>query len=181
MKTTTPTQPTTLSDIEPAARAYADARVKMAAIVTELNAGIDALRREHMPALKRAIARAAERHDQLKQIIEAHPALFERPRTVIYHGIKLGYAKGKGGISFDDPAQVVKLIARHFPGQAEVLITTVQRPAKEALAQLSAADLKKLGCSVSDAGDAVVIRPADSEVDKLVDALIKGATEGEAA
>jgi hypothetical protein len=38
-----------------------------------------------------------------------------------------------------------------------------------------------VGCSVLDAGDAVVIRPTDSEVDKLVDALLKGATEEQAA
>ena len=42
------------------------------------------------------------------------------------------------------------------------------------------AELKKVGCTVVDAGDAVVIKPTDSEVDKLVDTLLKGATETEA-
>lgn len=170
-----------LQDIEPHARAYADARAKMAAIVCELNTGIDALKREHMPALKRAIARAAERHDQLKQIIEAHPALFAKPRTVIYHGIKIGYAKGKGGIAFDDAAQVIKLIRKHLPDAADALIATKEAPVKDALAQLTVAELKKLGCHVVQAGDAVLIKPTDSEVDKLVDVLIKGATEEQAA
>ena len=178
---TNPTTMTNLIDIEPRAKAYADARTKVADIVTQLNEGIDALKRNHLPALKRAIARAAERHDQLKQIIEANPALFVKPRTVIYHGVKIGFAKGKGGIAFDDAEQVVRLIKRHFPAQADVLVTTVEKPAKDALAQLTVAELKKVGCSVLDAGDAVVIRPTDSEVDKLVDALLKGATEEQAA
>lgn len=172
---------TQLTDIEPTAKAYADARAKVVEIVTELNAGIDALKRDHMPALKRAITKAAEKHDQLKQIIEANPNLFVKPRTVIYHGVKIGMAKGKGGISFDDADQVVRLIKKHYPEQADVLILTTEKPSKEALGNLSVAELKKIGCNSVDAGDAVVIKPTDSEVDKLVDALLKGATEGEAA
>lgn len=172
---------TQLTDIEPSAKAYAEARAKVADIVTELNTGIDALKRDHMPALKRAITKAAEKHDQLKQLIEANPALFVKPRTVIYHGVKIGMKKGTGGISFDDADQVVRLVKKHFPEQADVLVTTVEKPAKDALAQLTVAELKKVGCSVVDAGDAVVIKPTDSEVDKLVDALMKGATEEQAA
>lgn len=172
---------TQLTDIEPTAKAYADARAKVVEIVTDLNAGIDALKRNHMPAIKRAITKAAEKHDQLKQIIEANPNLFVKPRTVIYHGVKIGMKQASGGISFDDADQVVRLIKKHFPEQADVLINTTEKPSKDALRNLSVAELKKIGCNSVDAGDAVVIKPTDSEVDKLVDALLKGATEGEAA
>ena len=170
-----------LKDIEPKAKAYADARSKVVEIVTELNTGIEALKRDSMPALKRAIARAAEKHDQLKAIIEESPALFRSPRTVVMHGIKIGYMKGKGGIAFDDAEQVIKLIKKHQAHVADELIKTTETPVKQALALLSVAELKKLGCTVVDAGDLVVIKPADGEVDKLVDALMKGATETEAA
>lgn len=170
-----------LKDIEPKAKAYAEARAKVTEIVTDLNAGIEALKRDSMPSLKRAIARAAEKHDQLKAIIEESPGLFRSPRTVVMHGIKIGYAKGKGGIAFDDADQVIKLIKKHQAHVADELIKTTETPVKQALALLSVADLKKLGCTVIDAGDAVVIKPADGEVDKLVDALMKGATESEAA
>jgi hypothetical protein len=170
-----------LKDIEPKAKAYADARAKVTEIVTELNTAIEALKRDSMPGLKRAIARAAEKHDQLKVIIEESPRLFRSPRTVVMHGIKIGYAKGKGGIAFDDADQVIKLIKKHQAHVADELIKTTETPVKQALALLSVADLKKLGCTVIDAGDAVVIKPADGAVDKLVDALMKGATESEAA
>jgi Bacteriophage Mu Gam like protein len=171
---------TQLTDIEARAKAYSDARAEVAAIVTELNDSIESLKRAHMPGLKRSIAKVAERHDRLKGIIDANPQLFVRPKTVVMHGVKIGYAKGKGGITFDDPSQVVKLIKKHLPEQADVLIITKESPAKDALAQLSAQDLKKIGCTVVNTGDQVVIKPADSEVDKLVDTLIKGATETEA-
>lgn len=172
---------TQLTDIEQRVKAFSDARANVASIVTVLNEGIEALKRDNMPALKKAIARAAEKHDNLKVLIDANPALFKKPRTVVMHGVKVGFAKGKGGIKFDDAAQVVKLIKRHMPEQAELLIITKETPAKDALSQLNAVELKKIGCSVVDAGDAVVIKPTDSDVDKLVDTLLKGATEGEEA
>jgi hypothetical protein len=171
---------TQLTDIEQRARAFAEARAEVAGIVSYLNEAIDDLKRERMPALKRCIAKVADRHDRLKGIIEANPQFFVKPKTVVMHGVKVGYTKGKGGITFDDPAQVCKLIKKHLPEQADVLIITKESPAKDALAQLSAADLKRIGCTVVNTGDQVVIKPADSEVDKLVDALVKGATEADA-
>lgn len=172
---------TQITDIELRTKAFSEARAAVAAIVTELNDGIDALKRQHMGSLKRAINRMAEKHDQLKALIEANPALFAKPRTVIFHGVKVGYQKGKGAITFDDADQVIKLIRKHMPDQADVLIATAEKPAKDALAQLTAAELKRIGVSVTDASDQVVIKPTDSETDKLVDALLKGATEGESA
>ncbi|MGS5089035.1 host-nuclease inhibitor Gam family protein [Hydrogenophaga sp. A37] len=171
---------TQLTDIEKRAKAFADARAEVTGIVTVLNDGIDALKRDNLPALKRCIAKVAERHDNLRALIDANPQLFTKPKTVVFHGVKVGFAKGKGGIKFDDAEQVVKLIKKHLPDQADVLIITKETPAKDALAQLSAADLKKIGCTVVNTGEQVVIKPADSEVDKLVDTLIKGATETEA-
>jgi phage host-nuclease inhibitor protein Gam len=171
---------TQLTDIEKRAKAFADARAEVTGIVTVLNDGIDALKRDNLPALKRCIAKVAERHDNLRALIDANPQLFVKPKTVVFHGVKIGFAKGKGGIKFDDAEQVVKLIKKHLPEQADVLIITKETPAKDALAQLSAADLKKIGCTVVNTGEQVVIKPADSDVDKLVDTLIKGATETEA-
>lgn len=168
---------TTLVDIELRAKRYAEAREHLAGIVAALNAGIEALKRDHMKRLKKAVADAAERHDALKALIEETPDLFVKPRTVVFHGIKLGYQKGKGKIEWDDADQVVRLIKKYFPAQADVLVATSERPAREALAQLTAVELKKLGISVTDGGDAVFIRPADSAVDKMVDALLKDATE----
>ena len=140
------------------------------------------LRREHLPGIKRALARAAETEAALRALVEANPGCFIRPRTQVFAGIKVGYAKGKGALSFDDADSVVARIKKHLPEQADVLIRTKEAPVKEALAQLSAAELKKIGVTLSEAGDQTVVRPVDSEVDKMVDALLKAATgeEGEA-
>ena len=90
------------------------------------------------------------------------------------YGVKVGFEKGKGRIEWDDDDTVVRLIEKHFPEQADILIKTKKKPAKKALAQLSVAELKKLGVTVEETGDQVVIKSTDSEIDKLVTALLKG-------
>ena len=166
-----------LGDIERYAKTYSEARAQLSAIVADLNDGLSALKRLHMAAIKRALGRAAQQHDALKALIEAAPELFVKPRTVIFHGIKIGYQKGKSGIAFDDPAQVLKLIRRHLPEQEDALIAVKETPAKDALANLSAADLRRIGCTLVQTDDSVVIKPTDSEVDKMVEALLKDATQ----
>jgi hypothetical protein len=166
---------TTLADIELKAKRYGDARASVSEIVSALDDAIKALKKAELPKLRRAVARAAEAHDELKALIEAAPELFIKPKTATLHGIRLGYVKGKGKIEWDDPEKVVRLIKKHFPDQADVLIATKESPVKDALNGLSAADLKKLGISVIEGGEAVFIKPVDSEVDKMVDALLKDA------
>ena len=170
-----------LAEIERSAKKYADARDALATIVEDMNQSIENIKRSNIKRLKKAVADAAEQHDALKALIETAPGCFIKPRSVVFHGIKLGYQKGKGKIEWDDADQVVRLIKKHFPEQADVLVATTERPAKDALAQLTAAELKKLGISVTDGGDAVFIKPADSAVDKMVDALLRDATEEVAA
>lgn len=172
----------TLNDIELRAKRYADARASLAAIVSDLTAGIEALKRQALPEIKRAVARASEHYDALHGLVESTPELFARPRTVTLHGVRVGYAKGKGGIAWDDPDAVVAAIQKHLPEQAEALIRWTGKPLKEAINQLDVATLKKIGCRVVGTGDQIVIKPVDGEVDKLVDALLKDATEtGEVA
>jgi phage host-nuclease inhibitor protein Gam len=171
----------TLTDLDRCARLYADARDNLSGIVTDLTAGIEALKRRAMPDLKRAVARAAEHHDALLSLIADAPELFVKPKTLTLHGIRLGYVKQKGSIAWDDADAVVAAIQKYLPEQAEALIRWTAKPLKEALNQLGVADLKRIGCRVIDTGEAVVIKPVDSEVDRLVDALLRDATATEEA
>lgn len=171
----------TMQQIETAAKAHALAREKLSEIVTTLQDGIDALKRSHMSRIKAAVNKAADTSDELLQLINESPELFTTPKSVTFHGIKLGYRKEKGKIEFDDPEHVIKLIRKHLPNLADTLIITSEKPAKDALNQLTAADLKKIGVTITSDTDAVFIRPADSDVDKMVNALIKGATDEVAA
>lgn len=165
----------TMEQIEKTAAAHAQARVKLSEYVTALQAGIDALKRQQIAKIKAAVNKAADTGDELVNMINESPELFTKPKSVILHGIKLGYKKQKGKIEFDDPELVIKLIRKHCPELVDTLIVKTETPSKEALNNLSAADLKKLGVKVTSDTDVVFIAAADSEVDKLVNALLKGA------
>jgi hypothetical protein len=167
--------------VEKSTKAFADARGVLTGLVQELNEIIEQTKRERLPAIKRALAKTAERQAELKALVETAPGLFERPRTVIFHGIKVGFAKGKGIITWDDDEKVATLIQRHLPEQYEVLVKTTRKPLKTPLKELSVADLKKIGCTVEETADYVVISPVDSEVDKLVSAMLKDAIDSETA
>lgn len=164
-----------LDSIAKRADSFAAARTVLAERVTALNDGMVALRRQHIAGIKRALAKAAEAEAELRALVQSNPANFAKPRTRVFNGVKVGYQKGKGVISFADSDAVVARIKRHLPEQADILINTTEKPVKDALAQLDGTDLKKLGVTLTAAGDQVVVKPVDSEVDKLVDALLKDA------
>lgn len=172
------TTPVTLTDIQTAAKKFADARARLGTAVTALNSQLEALKRQMMPHIKEQLANTASRMCELQHLIETNPGLFDKPRTQIFHGIKLGFRKGSGGIDWEDDTKVVELIRKHFTKpQADLLIKTTEKPIAKALADLDVTDLKKIGCTVESTGDVVVIRPVDSEVDKIVNALLKDALE----
>jgi hypothetical protein len=166
---------TTIQEIEQLTKEYADSRTVLGDRVQRLNDEIEAIKRRLLPGIKKAVAGAAERKALLKASIEEGASLFVRPRTIVAHGIKVGLEKGKGKIEIpkEDYERVCKLIEKHFPDQAEVLVKTTKTPLKKALGNLSVVELKKLGITVEETGDQVVIKGTDSDVDKLVKALLK--------
>ncbi|MBZ0250880.1 MAG: host-nuclease inhibitor Gam family protein [Burkholderiales bacterium] len=163
----------TMAQIEEATKRYAAARGTLADICGAFNQDLAQAKSKYLGRLKKAVALAKEREAELTVMIEESGELFVRPKTVVFHGVKVGFQKAKGKLEFDDADQVLKLIRKHFPEQADVLINTREVPAKEALAQLSAAELKRLGITVVESGDQIVIKDTTSEVDKMVEALLK--------
>ncbi len=163
----------TMERIEKLTRNYADARERLAETVQALEDKIEAIKRQYLPGIKIQVGIATQEKADLKAAVEDSKELFAKPRTVIISGIKVGFEKGKGRIEWEDNDTVVRLIEKHFPDQAEVLVQTKKKPVKKALANLSASELKKLGIQVEDTGDQVVIKPTDSQIEKLVDKLLK--------
>jgi hypothetical protein len=164
---------TTLDDLNEGARTLAEARAQLGTLVQALNAGLEAMKAENMPEIRAAIETATAAWQALELGIQLNPQLFVKPRTVAAHGIVFGIQKGKGSIEIADPDATVRLIRKHLPELADTLIATKETPVKKAVERLPVADLKRIGATVVDAGDQVVIRPAPSDVDKLVKALVR--------
>ena len=169
-----PAEPPTLNDIERRAKFFAIAREDLSAMITALNDGIQALQREAMPDIKRAIARASEHQVKLDALLQQCPNLFIKPRTTIFHGIKLGYQKTKDGLEYD-PEMVIQQVKEKLPEKASGLIRTKEELVPEALKLLTADERKAVGITDVEGKDKVVITPTDSAIDKAVTALLKAA------
>lgn len=166
-----------LDPIEKAAKTLRAARDVLSDRATALQEELDSATKRKLPGLRNAVAAVAQADADLKAAIQQAPLQFLKPRSVVLHGLKLGFEKGKSKIDWEDDDQVVKLIRRHFPEQFDVLCKTTEKPVKAALSGLTAAELKKLGISVEGTGDVVFVRDSTAGVDKLVKALLKGVEE----
>lgn len=166
--------------IEGLTRAYSELRDLLSERVSAFNDELDLIKRQKLPGIRKTLAKVAEAEQKLKAALEAHPEAFVKPKTLIFHGVKVGFKKGKGKMEWSDPDMVVQLIKKHFPEQVELLIRTKETPDKQALDGLDARDLRRLGVSVEETGDVVVIKPVASDVEKMVAALLKGAENEEA-
>lgn len=172
-KRTEKQKPAAMVLIETTAQAYAVARADLAATAAALNDEIADVKKKYLVRIRKEVAEVKERHAFLKHAIEASPELFEKPRTQIFHGVRVGFRKGEGKVTFESPDKVLQLIEKHLPEQADLLIIIERKPNKEAIAQLPAAEVKRIGCSIVGTSDLVVIKDTASDVDKLVEGLLK--------
>ncbi|MEK6744267.1 MAG: host-nuclease inhibitor Gam family protein [Nitrospirota bacterium] len=173
---------TTMFDIDKAAQAYSQAHDALRDEMQIVELAISGIKDAHHKALRKLVAQAADKKAMLGNIIKENPALFASPKTRIIHGVKLGFRKGSGKLDWDSDELVVKLIKKKLPEEMwEILIKKTEKPRKDGLNGLDVNDLKKIGVTAEDTGDQVVIKPTDSEIDKLVDALLAEAEEPEAA
>lgn len=172
------TENLTLFQIENLAKMYALARNELARRVAAFADEVRAVERRKIPGIKTALASAEDAKGALVAAIQAAPQLFEKPRTQTFSGIRVGFAKGKGALDWDDDAQLVARIKKLMPDQADVLIATKETPVANALKQLEAKELARLGVRFEEIGDYVFVKSSDGAVDKLVKKILKeGAVE----
>lgn len=171
----------TIREIEEMTKRFADAREALIDARSDFLAERSTLERKHFPKLRRLAVRLKEARVALVAAVESSPQQFEQPRTVIFHGVKVGFRKGTGKIEWENDAQVVRLIRRHFPDQFDLLVKTTEKPVKGTLKDLPAADLKKLGVTVESTSDVPVVKPIDTDVDKALRAFLDELPEEEMA
>lgn len=160
--------------IDAGAKEYAEARRALAARVQQLEDELRLVRRKHIEAIKRLAGVASMKQAVLQSQIALRKDLFVNPRTMTLHGVKLGLQKGKGRIEWDDADKVVERIRAQYPkGKADALLDVAVTPSKTALLQLEAKELARLGCSIVGTEDAIVIKSADTEIDKLVARILE--------
>jgi hypothetical protein len=167
------TPETKLSEIEQQAEAFDVESAHLAEMIQDLEHDLDQVRGKHIAKLKRQAGCVASARARLEAEVEHAPDLFKRPRTMVLHGVKVGFSLSRGAVTWDDDASVIAAIKKRLdPEQAKLLINAKETLSKSALRQLEAGDLAKIGCRIEDAGDQVVVDRVDGDVVKLLDKLI---------
>lgn len=161
-----------MQDIEQRAKIFAGARDELATRLQDLRDEQETAKRRRIQGIKNSLARFTAAHGELKEAIAQSQSEFKSPKTRVLHGIKVGFKKQPGKLELGDEGMVLKLIRKLFPDQTDTLIKTTEKPVAAALGNLPASDLKRLGVRVTDDTDAVVLKPVDGELDKLIAALI---------
>jgi hypothetical protein len=169
----------TLPVIETATRRYAGDLALLRDAAAALDAQLEAIKAAALPNLRRLSARLATKEVELTALIEAAPQLFIKPRTYVFDSIEVGIEKQRGKTVFLKPEVVVERIKKLFPERLDELVTNHPKPNKKALGKLPAADLKRLGCTITDSADAVIIRPVETDADRLISLLLGAAVEAE--
>lgn len=164
---------TSLAEIDTLAKKYSKARETLSKRVADLEAEVAAVQRRHIGAIKESANVAATIGGELRNVVEGAPHLFEKPKTFTLHGITVGFRKGTGKMDWDDDAKVIALIRKHLPEQADLLVIVEEKPSADALKNLDVRDLQKVGVRVEGTGDFVVVKSADTAVDKLVSKILK--------
>jgi len=163
------------------ARAHAKERDTLAERLSNMHAEIEAVKRRYLPGIRDAAGRARETKEILETLIEQHPEAFQKPRTITIAGVKLGLQKQKGSVSWQNASAVVKAIRKHYPERFDDLVKTTESPIRAALNKLTLSEARKLGLTVTEDTDQVLIKSAHDDVDKLVAKLLEEDKAKEAA
>jgi hypothetical protein len=169
----------TLAEIEEHTRRYAAAQEVLAGVLGTLREQIRALERRHRPRLKNAVDLAGRARAKLAAAVESAPELFAQPRTRVFHGVKVGLQRGRGGLVMDDADAVVARIHAEFGEAAPAFLRVKEAPDLKMLANLTPEELDRLGCRWEEAADSVVIRPTDNDAEKAARALLEAHEAGE--
>ncbi len=123
--------------------------------------------RSHKRRLKAAVDQVATKEAELDAAIDANQHLFVKPKTQVFHGIKVGLQKAKDKLEYDEE-QVIKAIKEHLRGKKTSLVKQVEKLISKALTALSEEQLETIGVTVKTGKDCVVIKPMNSDIEKLV-------------
>lgn len=169
----------TLNEIEALAQRYAETYRELEGSVQALEDGVRGLKRKLLPTIRRLAEEGAVRKGELLAAVVTASDLFERPRTQLLAGVKVGLQKRRGQVVIDDEAATIRRIRELLPkDQAELVIRVRESVHKPAVYDLTGGDLKRLGIKIDADTDEAIAKIAGEDIERMVDALLSD-TEAE--
>lgn len=173
----------TITEIRAAAQRLADAHResvgRATALESAINKAITPIYATHRIGLDTAAEEEAAAKADLQAMVDSAPQLFSKPRSITQDGVKTGYRKSEDVLDWDDDATVIARI-RALPDLAElapVLIRTEETLNVAALAELDGNARRKVGIRLIHGIDLSFITFSDSDVEKMVKAILADATK----
>lgn len=163
----------TIKELQLGAESYAKNARALREMQDILDEEISNIKSKYMPEIVELARTTAESKKALEDMVQAAPELFEKPKTQNYQGVKFGYQKQKGKIEILNSDTTIKILKRDFPELADTVIKTSETLIKDALNNQSAEILKKIGVTISADTDAVFVKITDTDIEKLINAILK--------
>lgn len=173
----------TLIEIRNAAQRLADAHrqslSRATALESAINQAITPIYAAHRVGIDASAEEEAAAKADLQRLVDAAPQLFTKPRSITQDGVKCGYRKGEDMLDWDDEANVIARIRAlaQFADMAPVLIRTEETLNVGALDELDHNARRQLGIRRISGTDQSFIGFTDSDVEKMVKAIIADATK----
>lgn len=155
-----------LGDIEAACKRATEAAEALSGAITDLRAAIEPSIARALPGIRDALVQFRASRKAVADLVQQHRDLFERPRTRIYHGVKVGLQALPGQLMLEDQGDaLIARIDRELPAAAAILAPARSREVSlAALKLLPDADLARIGgVKVSGETKVIVNLPLDPE------------------
>jgi len=141
----------------------------------DIAAAVGPITTRHRPGIDAAAEEKAAAYDSLMQLIQASPQLFCRPRSITVDGVKAGYRKESDSLDWDNEQVVIARIRALLPDEVDLLIRTQANLVIDALPGLDSPVLRQIGVRQVSGSDQAFVSIGDSDVDKLVKAILADA------
>lgn len=165
-----------LLDVEQKTKNYSEQYSELNSLISDMEKEVKEVHDKYRKQIKSGITKLKASSEQLRNTIEANKEFFDKPKTQTWFGIRVGYGKGKGKKEFDNEV-TIKLIKKFFPDKADSLIKITEKVISKALDSLSVTELKKIGVEIEAAGDEIVIRHVDNEIEKIIDKILSSSKD----
>lgn len=158
----------TLEDLAADADKLAGRRFEFLSAAADMEGEISEIRRKHMPRLRKLALAVKALTDALLAQVATAPALFVKPKSRRVQDLQYGWRKARGKIEFDDEQKVIARIRKLRPDLADTAIVVKETVDKDVIDGLPADELKRLGISITDAGDKPFVKSKSDDLDELL-------------
>ena len=173
--------PAHLTNYERAAFDLEGAQTLLTETYLKMQNCIAAVEGEYLPEIRKLAGLVARRRAALLANVAEHPADWERPKSTVLHGWKLGWRKQPGTLFVDDEPSVIAKLRAVLKAAAAPLIRVKESLDKAALRDQPADVLAKCGVTLAADTDEPFVTRVGGDVEKAVADLLKRAEAREAA